>query len=106
MNISEAYTECLRVFGGLNSNMGSCVIGAEEYAQSTLNNGCGLIAVDLMSYSDGSVSSGINTASNALPVVLNIQKNAKIVTDYQVDTYAIKELVVMIDSFGALFSES
>jgi hypothetical protein len=106
MNISEAYTECLRVFGGLNSNMGSCVVGAEEFAQSTVNNGCGLIAVDLMTYSDGSVSSGINTASNALPVVLNLQKNEKIKTTYQVDTYAIKEITVMIDSFGQLFSES
>lgn len=107
MNISEAYTECLRVFGGLNSNMGSCVVGMEEYAQSTLNNGCGLIAVDLMSYSDGSVSSGINTASNALPVVLNLQKNSKSAAGtLQVDTFAIKELTVMIDSFGMLFSES
>jgi hypothetical protein len=106
MNISEAYTECLRVFGGLNANMGSCVVGPEEFAQSTLNNGCGLVAVDLMSYSDGSVSSGINTASNALPVVLNLQKNAKITTTFQVDTYAIKELTIMIDSFGSLFSES
>ena len=107
MNISEAYTEALRVFGGLNSNMGSCVVGMEEFAQSTLNNGCGLIAVDLMSYSDGSVSSGINTASNALPVVLNLQKNRKSEAGtLQVDTYAIKELNVLIDSFGQIFSES
>lgn len=106
INISEAYTECLRVFGGLNSNMGSCVIGAEEYAQSVINNGCGLLAVDLTTYSDGSVSSGINTQSNALPVVLNLQKNAAIVATMQVDTYAIKTMVIMIDSFGQLFSES
>ena len=105
INVSEAYTECLRVFGGLNSNMGSCVIGLEEYAQSTLNNGCGLLAVDLMSYSDGSVSSGINTASNALPVVLNLQKNSKANATLQLDTFCIVEMSVMIDSFGQLFSE-
>ena len=85
--------------------MGSCVIGLEEYAQSTLNNGCGLLAVDLMSYSDGSVSSGINTASNALPVVLNLQKNSKANATLQLDTFCIVEMSVMIDSFGQLFSE-
>jgi len=105
LNISESYTECLRVFGGLNSNMGSCVVGMEEFAQSHLNNGCGLLAVDLMSYSDGSVSSGINTASNALPVVLNLQKNSKANSTLQVDSFCIHEMTIMIDSFGQLFSE-
>jgi hypothetical protein len=106
-DISHAYNEVLRVFGGLNSNMSSCVIGAEPYMQSTLNNGAGLIAVDLQAYSDGSVSSGIDTASNSLPVMLNVQKNAVLAAKIlQVDTYSVSEMTIMVDGFGNLMSES
>jgi hypothetical protein len=105
--ISEAYNEVLRVFGGLNSNMASCLIGAEPYMQSTLNNGAGLIAVDLQAYSDGSVSSGLDTASNSLPVMLNVQKNNVLSNKIlQVDTYSVSEMTVMVDGFGNLMSES
>ena len=106
MNISEAYSEVLRVFGGLNANVSTTVIGAEPFAQSTLNNGCGLIAVDLQAYSDGSVTSGIDTASNSLPVMLNINKNGAANATMQVDTYSISQLTIMVDEFGQLFSES
>lgn len=106
MNISEAYSEILRVFGGLNANVSTTVIGQEPYAQSTLNNGCGLIAVDLQAYSDGSVSSGIDTASNSLPVVLNTNLNGALTATMQVDTYSISQLTIMVNEFGELFSES
>ena len=105
-NVSEAYSEVLRVFGGLNANVGTCVVGAEPFAQSTLANGAGLIAVDLQAYSDGSVTSGLDTASNSLPVMLNIQKNAVANAIMQADTYSISEMSIMIDEFGQLFSES
>ena len=106
MNISEAYSEVLRVFGGLNSNVSTTVIGQEPFAQSTLNNGCGLIAIDLQAYSDGSVTSGIDTASNSLPVVLNTNLNGALTATMQVDTYSISQLTIIVDEFGNLFSES
>ena len=107
INISEAYTECLRLFGGLNSSIGTCAIGVEPYGHSEAGNGAGLIAIDLSSYSDGSVSSGINTAENSLPVNLNIQRNnAGTGLTLQVDTYSVSEIMFGIDANGILMSSS
>lgn len=105
MNISEAYSELLRVVGGINTSSGTTLIGQEPFAQSELNNGAGVLALDLQTYSDGSVSSGINT-SNGLPCVLNVQKNAAASTILQIDTFAIAELQIMIDPSGIITSMS
>ena len=106
MNISEAYSEVLRVVGGLNSSAGTTLIGQEPFAQSELNNGAGMLALDLQTYSDGSVSSGINT-SNGLPCVLNLGKNGAMATAIvQCDTFAIAEMMVNIDPSGVITSMS
>ena len=106
MNISEAYSEVLRVVGGLNSSAGTVLIGAEPYAQSELNNGAGIIGVDTTTYSDGSVSSGVNT-SNGLPVTLTLTKNAAMNTKIiQLDSFSISELFVQISPEGVITSMS
>ena len=90
LNISEAYSEVQRLFGNLGAQSGAtCLIGAEPFAQAETNNGCGLIAVDLSSFSDGAVMSGIDTRSNALPVSLEILKTAAANAVIQLDSYAV-----------------
>jgi len=107
INISETYTEALRLFGGLNSSLGTCIIGVESFAHSEAGNGTGLLAIDLSAYSDGSVSSGINTAENSLPVNLIIQRNnAGTGLTLQVDTYSVSEIMFGIDANGILMSSS
>ena len=106
LNISEAYSEVQRVFGNLGVQSGAtCLIGAEAYAQSEKNNGCGLIGVDLSSFSDGSVCSGINTKDSALPVSVEIMKTAAADGTVQLDSYAIKCVRYMRDASGDLMMD-
>ena len=106
LNISEAYNHVLRLFGSLNNSNANIQIGQEAYAQSENNNGAGIVAIDLSSFSDGSVNSGINTLNN-MPVSLEFTKVALGVTGaLQIDTYAVKELVIMRDANGVLSSMS
>jgi len=103
LNISEAYSEVQRLFGNLGVQSGaSCVIGAEPFAQSENNNGAGLIAVDLSAFSDGSVMSGIDTQTNALPVSLEIFKTAVVNAVVQLDTYAVHSVRYIRDPSGEL----
>jgi len=103
LNISEAYSEVQRLFGNLGVQSGStCIIGAEPYAQSENNNGAGLIAVDLSAFSDGSVMSGIDTQTNALPVSLEIFKTAVVNAVVQLDTYAVHSVRYIRDPSGEL----
>ena len=105
LNISEAYNHVLRLFGSLNNSNANIQIGQEAYAQSENNNGAGIIAIDLSSFSDGSVNSGINTLNN-MPVSLEFTKTAATNAVVQIDTYAVKELVIMRDGNGVLSSMS
>lgn len=107
LNISEAYNHVLRLFGSLNNSNANIQIGQEAYAQSENNNGAGIVAIDLSSFSDGSVNSGINTLNN-MPVSLEFTKtNAAGTTGaLQIDTYAVKELVIIRDANGVLSSMS
>jgi hypothetical protein len=105
LNISEAYNHVLRLFGSLNNSNANIQIGQEAYAQSSNNNGAGIIAIDLSSFSDGSVNSGINTLNN-MPVSLEFTKTAVTNAVVQIDTYAVKELVIIRDANGVLSSMS
>ena len=106
-NIAEAYNHALRLFGSLNLANANIQIGQEAFGQSErlTNNGAGILAMNLSSFSDGSVNSGINTLNN-MPVSLEFTKTAACNEVIQVDTYAIKELVVMRDGNGVLSSMS
>jgi hypothetical protein len=105
LNIADAYNHVLRLFGNLNNSNAHCLIGQESYAQSQNNNGAGIIAIDLSAFSDGSVNSGINTLDN-MPVSLEFTKTAATNAVVQIDTYAVKELVIMRDGAGVLSSMS
>jgi len=106
LNVSEAYSEVQRLFGNLGVQSGAtCIIGAEPYAQSENNNGAGLIAVDLSAFSDGSVMSGIDTQTNALPVSLEIFKTAVVNAVVQLDTYAVHSVRYIRDPSGELMAD-
>jgi hypothetical protein len=105
LNISEAYNHVLRLFGSLNNSNANIQIGQEAYAQSENNNGAGIVAIDLSSFSDGSVNSGLNTLNN-MPVSLEFTKTSASNAVVQIDTYAVKELVIMRDGMGVLSSMS
>jgi hypothetical protein len=105
LNIADAYNHVLRLFGNLNNSNAHCLIGQEAFAQSQNNNGAGLIAIDLSSFSDGSVNSGLNTLDN-MPVSLEFTKTAATNATVQIDTYAVKELMIMRDQNGVLSSMS
>ena len=105
LDVSEAYAEVQRLFGNLGVQSGaSCLIGAESFATSELNNGTGLIGVDLSAFSDGSVMSGVNTADNALPVSLEILKTAAANAVIQIDTYAVCGVRYIRDASGDLMA--
>tara|TARA_E500000305_G_scaffold73010_1_gene58845 strand:- start:120 stop:533 length:414 start_codon:yes stop_codon:yes gene_type:complete len=105
LNIADAYNHVLRLFGNLNNSNAHCLIGQEAYCQSQNNNGAGLIAIDLSAFSDGSVNSGLNTLDN-MPVSLEFLKTAACNAVTQIDTYAVKELIIMRDGNGVLSSMS
>lgn len=106
LNVSEAYSEVQRLFGNLGVQSGAtCIIGAEPFAQSELNNGAGLIAVDLSAFSDGSVMSGIDTQSNALPVSLEIFKTSVVNSVVQLDSYAVHAVRYLRDPSGDLMAD-
>ena len=103
LNVCEAYNHAMRLFGGLNSSNTNCLIGLESFAQSELNNGTGLMCIDLQSFSDGSVNSGINTLNNGV-VQLEITKSAACNAVVQIDTYSVHELIVVRSPSGVLQS--
>jgi hypothetical protein len=108
LNIAEAYNHALRLFGSLNLSNANIQIGQESFAQSenANNNGAGILAMNLSAFSDGSVNSGLNTLNN-MPVSLEFTKTAAVSTRVlQLDSFAIKELVVMRDGNGVLSSMS
>lgn len=105
LNVSEAYNHAMRLFGGINSQNTNCLIGLESFAQSenANNNGTGLMCIDLSSFSDGSVNSGINTLNNGV-VQLEITKTDACNAIVQVDTYSVHELIVIRSPAGVLQS--
>ncbi len=107
VNISEAYNQALRLFGSLNISNASMQVGQESFAQSENlnNNGTGILSVNLSSFSDGSVNSGMNTLNN-MPVSIEFTKTAACNATTQVDTFAVQELIMMRDGNGVLSSMS
>ena len=105
LNVSEAYNHAMRLMGGLNSSNADCLIGLESFAQSenATNNGTGILAIDLSSFADGSVNSGVNTLNNGV-VQLEFTKTAACNAIVQVDTYSVHELIVMRSPSGILQS--
>jgi len=106
VNVGECYSQAMRLFGNLNKSGSDCLIGQEAFAQSELNNGVGILAMDLSAFSDGSINSGMNTLNN-LPVSLELNRTAAaglVANNIQVDTYSVHELVIIRDPSGQLSS--
>ena len=104
LSIGEPYSQAMRLFGNLNQTGANCLLSQESFAQSELNNGTGILAIDLSAYADGSVNSGVNTLNN-LPVSLEVHRTAANATGTkQIDTYSIHELVIVRDGGGQLSS--
>jgi hypothetical protein len=103
VNISEAYSQALRVFGSVNNPAADILVNKQSFAGSENMNGTGIVAIDLSSYSDSSVNSGISTL-NGMPVSLEITKNAAANAVIQVDTFSVVEMTVVRDSSGVLTS--
>ena len=93
------------------------LIGAESFGQSKHNNSTGMLNCDLSAYSDSRVISGIDTASQALPVALRLDKSACAASGaddadgilagqgaIQVDTYCMADIEFMLMSDGSLTS--
>ena len=120
INVSEPFAEAQRAFGTFGARAPSAgLIGAESFAQSEHNNGTGMLACDLSAYSDSQVISGIDTASQALPVALRLQKSACAASGaanadgivagqgaIQVDTYCLCDVEFMMMPDGSLTSRS
>jgi hypothetical protein len=103
LNVSEAYTQALRLFGNLSVNNADTLIGVESFAQSENNNGTGVLAMDLSAFSDGSTNSGMNTLNN-MPISIEFTKTAACNAILQVDTFGVVELSILRLPSGVLAS--
>jgi hypothetical protein len=112
LNVSEAYSQALRLMGNLNVANADTCLSVESFCQSEVNpnNGTGIAAIDLSAFSDGSVASGINTLNN-VPVSLEITKSTAAGDgsgDYtgniQVDCFSVCEMIIMRLPSGVLSS--
>ena len=103
LNVSEAYSQALRLFGNLSTNNADTLVGVESFAQSENNNGTGLLAMDLSAFSDGSTNSGMNTLNN-MPISIEFTKTGACNAILQVDTYGVMELQIIRLPSGVLAS--
>ena len=104
LNISESYSQALRVMGNINMQSADILVDGNAFANSEANNGVGIAAIDLTSYSDNSVNSGIQTLDN-MPISFEFQKNSSLGSSTcQIDTFAIMEMSLVRSPDGVLQS--
>lgn len=94
LNVSAAWNQCKQVFG----NGGIVDLNAFANSENTLSNGVGVLCVDCQGYhSDKRTHSGIDTASQAVPITFNFIKTAAAAlataapvasTNIQIDVFA------------------
>jgi hypothetical protein len=53
---------------------GQVNVSSENFGQSAINTGCGLLSVDGAAYNDDSTMSGLDTKSTSMPVSLDLSK--------------------------------
>jgi hypothetical protein len=81
-DVARCFSEAQRFWGTLHrSGDAGGVIGMENFAQSELNHGTGILCVDLQTYSDSGVVSGVDTASAALPIQLTVTRGVSATTN-------------------------
>ncbi len=116
MNISQCYSEAKRVFGWNHGLVGVTAFGSNE---KPLNTGVGVLCIDCKSYhGEKRTTSGIDTASQAVPITLTMTvtdaaatgdsgsetNNAYVVLPIQVDTYAQADIKFIMMPGGELRS--
>lgn len=96
MNVSEQMTEMKRVFPE------SELITADTFQNSEVNNGLGVLALDLKTFKDDKwIMSGKDTATNAVPISITVKRTAACNAGLQVDTYAIVDRTFMLTPSGS-----
>jgi len=103
LNIGEAYSQALRLTGNLNVQNAETLIDVQSFANSEVNNGTGIAAIDLSTYADNSVNSGISTLDN-MPISFEYQKNAAATGILQIDTFAVQQMTIVRAPSGVLSS--
>jgi len=103
LNIGEAYSQALRLTGNLNVQNAETLIDVQSFANSEINNGTGICAIDLSTYADNSVNSGISTLDN-MPISFEYQKNAAATAILQIDTFAVQQMTIVRAPSGVLSS--
>jgi hypothetical protein len=103
LNIGEAYSQALRLTGNLNVQNAETLVDVQSFANSEGNNGTGICAIDLSSYADNSVNSGISTLDN-MPISFEYQKNAAATGILQIDTFAVQQMTIVRAPSGVLSS--
>ena len=105
INVADAYSHALRLTGNLNVQNAESLIDVQSFANSELNNGTGIAAIDLSTYADNSVNSGIATLDN-MPISFEYQKNAaaNAFDELQIDTFAVQQMTIVRSPAGVLSS--
>jgi len=103
INVADAYSHALRLTGNLNVQNAESLIDVQSFANSELNNGTGIAAIDLSTYADNSVNSGIATLDN-MPISFEYQKNAAADATLQIDTFAVQQMTIVRSPAGVLSS--
>lgn len=103
LNVSEPYSQALRVMGNINQSGADILIDANSFGNSEANNGTGIAAIDLTSYADASVNSGLNTLDN-MPISFEFTKTSALGAVAQIDSFALMEMQIVRDPSGILSS--
>lgn len=103
LNVADAYSHALRLTGNLNIQNAESLIDVQSFANSELNNGTGIAAIDLSAYSDNSVNSGIATLDN-MPISFEYTKNDAADAILQIDTFAVQQMTIVRSPAGVLSS--
>jgi hypothetical protein len=107
LNYARAFSEVQRFWGSLHEDANATgLIGAESFCQSENNNGTGVIAINLQTWGDPSMASGLDAATDALPMSLEVTKTAMANAIQSVHTYVMCDLVFSLSGDGQLTSRS
>lgn len=105
LKIAPAWNEAKRTFG-----FDRGVVQPEDFAQSENNNGTGILAVNLRAFKDaGRSTSGIDTATQGLPITFNFTTNTNATgahSGIQVDHFAFCDIEFEMLPGGALQSST
>jgi hypothetical protein len=105
LKIAPAWNESKRAFGFEHG-----VLTPEDFAQSENNNGTGVLAVNLRAFKeDGRSTSGIDTATQGLPITFNFTTNTNATgahSGIQVDHFAFCDIEFEMMPGGALQSST